>query len=196
MRLGASDERRFTLRLTAADAAKFIQQIDMSNVAATGVFDGDLPLVFDEQGGRIEGGLLTSRPPGGNVSYVGALTYKDMGAMANFAFQSLRSLDYRQMRIGVDGALAGEIVTRVRIDGVTQGAGAKQNYFTRQIGKLPIRFNINVRAPFQRLLRSFRSLYDPSYVTDPRELGLVDQGGRPIAPPPSDVQPPVSRKVP
>jgi hypothetical protein len=100
------------------------------------------------------------------------------------------------MRIGVDGALAGEIVTRVRIDGVTQGAGAKQNYFTRQIGKLPIRFNINVRAPFQRLLRSFRSLYDPSYVTDPRELGLVDQDGRPIAPPPSDVQPPVSRKVP
>ena len=196
MRLGASDERRFTLRLTAADAAKFIQQIDMSNVAATGVFDGDLPLIFDEQGGRIEGGLLTSRAPGGNVSYVGALTYKDMGAMANFAFQSLRSLDYRQMRIGVDGALAGEIVTRVRIDGVTQGAGAKQNYFTRQIGKLPIRFNINVRAPFQRLLRSFRSLYDPSYVTDPRELGLVDQDGRPIAPPPSDVQPPVSRKVP
>jgi len=196
MRLGASDERRFTLRLTAADAAKFIQQIDMSNVAATGVFDGDLPLVFDEQGGRIEGGLLTSRPPGGNVSYVGALTYKDMGAMANFAFQSLRSLDYRQMGIGVDGALAGEIVTRVRIDGVTQGAGAKQNYFTRQIGKLPIRFNINVRAPFQRLLRSFRSLYDPAYVTDPRELGLVDQDGRPIAPAPSDVQPPVSRKVP
>lgn len=199
MRLGASDQRRFTLRLTAADAAKFIQQIDMSNVAATGVFDGDLPLVFDEQGGRIEGGLLVSRPPGGNVSYVGALTYKDMGAMANFAFQSLRSLDYRQMRIGVDGALAGEIVTRVRIDGVTQGAGAKRSYFTRQIGRLPIRFNINVRAPFQRLLRSFRSLYDPSYVIDPRELGLVDKDGRPISPPapvPSDIQPSGSRKVP
>ncbi len=196
MRLGASDERRFTLRLIGADAARFVQQIDMSNVAATGLFDGDLPLIFDEQGGRIEGGQLTSRLPGGNVSYVGALTYKDMGAMANFAFQSLRSLDYRQMRIGVDGSLAGEIVTRVRIDGVTQGAGAKQNYFTRQIGKLPVRFNINVRAPFQRLLRSFRSLYDPTYVSDPRELGLVDKDGRPIAPPPSDVQPPVSRKVP
>ncbi len=202
MRLGASDERRFTLRLTAADAAQFVQQIEMSNIAATGVFDGDLPLVFDEQGGRIEGGLLISRPPGGNVSYVGALTYKDLGAMANFAFQSLRSLDYRQMQIGMDGDLAGEIVTRVRIDGVTQGAGAKRNFVTRRIGKLPIRFNINVRAPFQRLLHSFRSLYDPNYVADPRELGLVDKDGRPIAqpvapvPPSPDVQPPVSRKVP
>lgn len=202
MRLGASDERRFTLRLTAADAAQFVQQIDMSNVAAKGVFDGDLPLVFDEEGGRIEGGMLVSRTPGGNVSYVGALTYKDMGAMANFAFQSLRSLDFQRMQIGVEGELDGEIVTRVRIDGVTQGIGAKRNYFTRQIGKLPIRFNINVRAPFQRLLRSFRSLYDPTYVTDPRELGLVDQDGRPIVQPstvptaPSNVQPPVSRKVP
>ena len=202
MRLGASDERRFTLRLTAADAAKFVQQIEMSNVAARGVFDGDLPLVFDEQGGRIEGGLLVSRPPGGSVAYVGALTYKDMGAMANFAFQSLRSLDYRQMRIGMDGELDGEIFTRVRIDGVTQGAGARQNYFTRQIGKLPIRFNINVRAPFQRLLYSFRSLYDPAYVRDPRELGLVDKDGKPIDQPaaqtplPPDIQPPVSRKVP
>ncbi len=202
MKLGASDERRFTLRLTAADAAQFVQQIEMSNISATGVFDGDLPLVFDEQGGRIEGGLLVSRPPGGNVSYVGALTYKDMGAMANFAFQSLRSLDFRKMQIGIEGDLDGEIVTRVRIDGVTQGLGAKQNYFTRQIGKLPIRFNINVRAPFQRLLHSFRSLYDPTYVRDPRELGLVDKDGKPIeqpaipAPLPPDIQPPVSRKVP
>lgn len=202
MRLGVADERRFTLRLVGADAARFVQQLDMSNIAASGIFDGDLPLIFDEQGGRIEGGLLVSRPPGGNVSYVGALTYKDMGAMANFAFQSLRSLDYRRMQIGMDGELDGEIVTRVRIDGVTQGAGTKRNFLTREIGKLPIRFNINVRAPFQRLIHSFRSLYDPAYLRDPRELGLVDKDGNPTvqsaqpAIPPSGVQPSDSRKVP
>ncbi|MEY4238720.1 MAG: hypothetical protein RL339_1321, partial [Pseudomonadota bacterium] len=202
MKLGAAEERRFTLKVVAANAAQFIQQLDMSNLAANGVFDGELPLVFDEQGGRIEGGLLISRPPGGNVSYVGALTYKDMGAMANFAFQALRSLDFKRMQIGLDGELDGEIVTRVRIDGVAQGQGAKRNFVTRQLGKLPIRFNINVRAPFQRLLHSFRSLYDPNYVRDPRELGLVDQDGRPIEQPaispplPPDIQPPVSRKVP
>lgn len=122
--------------------------------------------------------------------------------MANFAFQSLRSLDYRRMQIGMDGELDGEIVTRVRIDGVTQGAGTKRNLLTREIGKLPIRFNINVRAPFQRLIHSFRSLYDPAYLRDPRELGLVDKDGNPTvqsaqpAIPPSGVQPSDSRKVP
>jgi len=202
MRLGAADERRFTLRLDGADAARFVQQLDMSNIAATGIFDGDLPLIFDEQGGRIERGMLISRAPGGNVSYVGALTYKDMGAMANFAFQSLRSLNYRQMQIGMEGHLDGEIVTRVQIDGVTQGVGAKRNFLTREIGKLPIRFNINVRAPFQRLLHSFRSLYDPTYVRDPRDLGLVDKDGKPILQPdlpgakPPGVQPSDSRKAP
>lgn len=200
--LGAAEQRRFTLKVVGADAAQFVQQLEMSNMAARGVFDGELPLVFDEDGGRIEGGLLVARAPGGNLSYIGALTYKDMGAMANFAFQSLRSLDFKGMTIGLDGELDGEIFTRLRIDGVTQGEGAKRNFVTREVGRLPIRFNINIRAPFQRLLHSFRSLYDPTYVRDPRELGLVDKDGKPITQPvippplPPDIQPPDSRKVP
>lgn len=202
MKLGSVDERRFTLKVVGADAAQFVQQLEMSNIAAKGVFDGELPLVFDENGGRIENGLLTSRAPGGNVSYIGALTYEDMGAMANFAFQSLRSLDFKRMEIGLGGQLDGEIFTQVRIDGVTQGEGARRNFITRQVGRLPIRFNINIRAPFQRMLNSFRSLYDPSAVRDPRALGLIDEQGRPIQQPrlpkptPPDIQPPDSRKVP
>lgn len=202
MKLGAAEQRRFTLKVVGADAAQFVQQLEMSNLAARGVFDGELPLVFDEDGGRIEGGLLTARAPGGNLSYIGALTYKDMGAMANFAFQSLRSLDFKGMTIGLEGELDGEIFTRLRIDGVTQGEGAKRNFVTRQVARLPIRFNINIRAPFQRMLHSFRSLYDPSYVRDPRELGLIDSSGKPIAEPtipaplPPVIQPPDSRKVP
>ncbi len=202
MKLGAAEQRRFTLKVVGADAAQFVQQLDMSNMSARGVFDGELPLVFDEDGGRIEGGLLVARAPGGNLSYIGALTYKDMGTMANFAFQSLRSLDFKGMEIGLDGELDGEIFTRLRIDGVTQGEGAKRNFVTRQVARLPIRFNINIRAPFQRMLHSFRSLYDPSFVRDPRDVGLIDSAGRPVVQPqlpqptPPDIQPPVSRKVP
>lgn len=202
MKLGAADMRRFTLKVVGADAAQFVQQLELSNIAARGVFDGELPLVFDENGGRIEGGQLVSRPPGGNLSYVGELTYKDMGAMANFAFQSLRSLDFRRMEINLGGDLDGEIFSQLRIDGVSQGEGARRNFITRQVGRLPIRFNINIRAPFQGLLGSFRSLYDPSYVRDPRDLGLVDAQGRPIERPaippplPPDIQPPASRNSP
>ncbi len=200
MVLGAAEVRRYLLTVEGMNAAKFVARMELSNIAATGVFDGNLPLVFDQNGGRIEAGLLTSRAPGGNVSYVGTLTYKNLGAFANFAFDALKSLDYRQMRIALDGALEGEIVTRIKFDGVKQGAGAKRNFATRQIANLPIQFNVNLRAPFFKLVGSFRSLYDPSYVADPRGLGLIDKHGRPVAPvkpepaPSPPIQPPVSEK--
>ena len=198
--LGEAETRRFTLRIDGLDAAKFVSRMDMGNINATGTFDGVLPLVFDENGGRIAGGSLVSRVPGGNVSYVGALTYKDLSPMANFAFDALRSIDYRQMRIGMDGPLEGEIVTRVSFDGIRQGASARRNFITNRIAKLPIKFNVNLRAPFFKLVSSFRSLYDPGYVLDPRTLGLVGSDGkalpavpRPATPP---VQPPVSGTTP
>jgi hypothetical protein len=151
--------------------------------------------VFDADGnGQLIGGLLLSRPPGGNVSYIGQLTYEDLGAVANFAFDALRSLDYRQMRIMLDGDLTGEIITRVRLDGVSQGATAEQNFLTREIAALPIRVDVNVRAPFYSLLGSVRALYDPSAIRDPRDLGLIDQQGNVIrreadGPPPEPVVP-------
>ena len=200
MVLGVAEVRRYVLTVEGMNAAKFVQRMELSNISASGIFDGKLPLVFDENGGRIEGGFLTSRAPGGNVSYVGELSYKNLGTFANFAFDALKSLDYRQMRIGLDGALEGEIVTRVKFDGVKQGAGAKRNFATRQLANLPIQFNVNIRAPFFKLIGSFRSLYDPRYVADPRALGLIDKDGRPIAPKPAapaappapPIQPPVS----
>ncbi len=197
MVLGEAETRRFTLRIDGLDAAKFVARVEMGNVNASGIFDGVLPLVFDENGGRIEGGLLASRPPGGNVSYVGALTYKDLSTMANFAFDALRSIDYRQMRIGMDGPLEGEIVTRVSFDGIRQGAGARRNFITNRIAKLPIKFNVNLRAPFFKLVSSFKSLYNPEYVLDPRTLGLMGADGKALpVPVPPPVQPPVSGTTP
>ena len=136
--------------------------------------------MFDQEGGRIEGGLLLSRPPGGNLSYVGDLTYEDLSTMANFAFDALRSIDYSQMRIAMDGDLTGEIVTRVRFDGVKQGAGAKRNFITERFANLPIRFNINIKAPFYKLITTVKTMYDPAYIRDPRDLGLLDARGNVI----------------
>ncbi|WP_095011332.1 YdbH domain-containing protein [Tsuneonella mangrovi] len=180
LKLGISEERHYVFEITGLDAAKFVQHWNFQNLAATGTFDGTLPITFDQDGnGRIESGLLIARAPGGNVSYLGDLTYKDKGAIANFAFNALKSLDYKQMSIGMDGPLTGEIVTKVRFDGVTQGAGAKRNFVTRQLAKLPIRFNVNIAAPFYKLIGSLRSMYDPTAVRDPRDLGLLDANGKP-----------------
>jgi hypothetical protein len=98
------------------------------------------------------------------------------------------------MTVDMNGNLAGEIVTHVNFEGVKQGAGAKQNIITREVAKLPIRFVINIRAAFRDLLTNLRSLYDPTMVKDPRELGLLDAQGRVIqreanGPPPSPVTP-------
>jgi hypothetical protein len=178
--IGATEARRFVLEIEGLEAALFIQRMELANISATGVFDGTMPLVFDENGGRIEGGLLLSRPPGGNLSYIGDLTYEDLSTMANFAFDALKSIDYTQMRIAMDGDLTGEIVTRVRFDGVKQGTGAKRNFITQRFANLPIRFNINIKAPFYKLITTVKTMYDPAYIRDPRELGLLDARGNVI----------------
>lgn len=180
LRLGVAEDRRYTLTIVGLDASRFLERMDLGNLSATGVFDGQLPLVFTSQGGRIVGGTLTSRAPGGNVAYVGTLSYENLGAMANFAFEALKSLDYRTMLIGMEGDLEGEVVTRVRFDGVKQGLGTRRNFITRQVASLPIQFNVNVRAPFYQLISSAKAMYDPAYIKDPRTLGLVDDSGRPL----------------
>lgn len=208
IRFGEAEVRRYVLEMEGLDAALFVQRMELNNLSATGTFDGTIPIVFNELGnGHVEGGLLISRPPGGNVSYVGDLTYEDLSPMANFAFDTLRSLDYRQMRVMMDGPLTGEIVTRVRFDGVRQGEGTGESFAarlaSRAVSGLPVRFDVNVRAPFYTLLGSVRALYDPAAIRDPRDLGLLDNQGNVIRretdgePDPADVipeQPAIQRR--
>lgn len=107
--------------------------------------------------------------------------------MANFAFDTLKSLDYRELTIGMDGAIAGEIVTRAQLKGVRQGDGARRSFLTRSVANLPIQFNVNLRAPFFQIISSFKAFYDPSYLRDPMSLGLLGKDGKPQAVPPNPV---------
>jgi len=176
--IGASEERRYIFEIVGLEAAQFVAEMELENLSATGKFDGTIPIVFDANGnGRIDTGVLISREPGGNISYVGELTYEDLSPIANFAFDALKSLDYRQMRVVMEGPLTGEIVTRVRFDGVSQGEGASSNFITKRLAALPLQFRINIRAQFYQLLTSMKALYDPSAVRDPRELGLLSDDG-------------------
>jgi hypothetical protein len=175
------EERRYVFEIVGLDAATFVAQMDLTNLGATGVFDGTVPIIFDKDGnGRIEGGLLLSRAPGGNIAYIGELTYENLGAMGNYAFQALRSLDYRQISIGLNGRLSGEIITNFQFDGVQQGSGTTQNFVTRRLAKLPIRFKVNVRSEnFYELATMVRSFWDADYLGNPVDKGLLStQGGR------------------
>ncbi|AOL95109.1 Dicarboxylate transport [Porphyrobacter sp. LM 6] len=198
------EERHYVFEITGLDAATFVTQMELTNLSATGVFDGTVPIVFDKDGnGRIEGGLLLSRAGGGNVAYIGELTYEDLGTMGNYAFEALRSLDYRQMSVGLSGDLAGEIITNFDFDGVRQGAGTSQNFVTRRLAKLPIRFKVNVRSEnFYELATMVRSFWDADYLGNPVDKGLLKaENGRfvPVRrnpPPDQSVQPPESESQP
>lgn len=186
------EERRYVFEITGLDAATFVAQMELSNLSATGVFDGTVPIVFDANGnGRIQGGLLTARPGGGNVAYLGELSYENLGTMGNYAFSALRSLDYRQMNVTLDGELAGEIITSFNFDGIRQGAGTSQNFVTRRLAKLPIQFRINVRSEsFSQLALIARGLSDPATWLDLFEESKVrEQVNRLKAARPGNLQP-------
>ncbi len=157
-----SEERAYVFQMDGLDSASFVAQMELANFSATGKFDGAVPIIFDKDGnGRIEGSVLTAQPPGGNVSYVGALTYEDMGFVSNFAFNMLKSIDYTGMKVAIDGPLSGILATKLEIDGVQQGTGASRNILTREIAKLPVKLNVNVNAPLQELFAVLRPVYLP-----------------------------------
>ena len=191
-----SAARRMTFRIDGAATDQFLEQFDFKNLSATGVFDGELPMIFDVQGGRIEGGRLAVRQGGGSLAYVGDLSQKDLGLWGNIAFQALKSLRYRNLTIGMNGPLAGEMVTEVRFAGVTQGQGAKSNFLVRRLQKLPFVFNIRIKAPFRGLLDSAQSFYDPSRLIQRNLPALLERQQQRKTIQPAPIQPPASGIVP
>ena len=174
-------QRHLTFRVKGLDAAAFVQQLAFPNISATGVFDGSLPMIFDQSGGRIVQGMLVARRGGGTLAYVGELSNAQLGSMGKLAFDALKAIRYSSLAIGLDGRLDGEIVSSVTFDGVRQETG-ETTMVARMIRNLPFRFNIRIRAPFRGLMGSARAFVDPSV--------LLQNGVPPAAAPPT---PPAAR---
>lgn len=164
--------RRLTFDVSNVDAALFLQRFEFENISATGIFDGVLPTVFDQDGGRVEGGTLVSRS-GGSLAYVGELSTRDLGTYANLAFGALKSLRYNSLAIRMNGAIDGEMLTEVDFTGLSQGEGATRNFLTRAVESLPFTFSIRINAPFRQLLTSARGLYDPTTLIEQNLPALV-----------------------
>ena len=191
----AANARRLSFDIVGVDAAVFLQSFGFENINATGVFDGTLPVEFDGLGGRIVNGRIDSRAGGGTLAYVGELSNRNLGVIANFAFGALRSLKYDDLTIILNGDLDGEMVTDIRFGGVGQGEGATRNFLTNQVAKLPLIFNVKIRAPFRQLLTSAKGFYDPSLLIEQNLPALIraqeDAAKAKIVP----VQPPESEPM-
>jgi hypothetical protein len=153
-------ERRLTFRVKSVNAAAFVQQLEFPNISATGTFDGELPMIFDDNGGRIEKGYIAARG-GGTLAYVGELSSAQLGTMGKLAFDALKAIRYSALDISLDGRLDGEMVSNVRFTGIRE-ATPEQSLVARLIRNLPFRFNIAIRAPFRGLVGTARAYIDPS----------------------------------
>jgi hypothetical protein len=179
-------QRHLTFRVKGLDAAAFVQQLAFPNISATGIFDGSLPMIFDQSGGRIVGGEIVARRGGGTLAYVGELSNAQLGQMGKLAFDALKAIRYSSLSIGLDGRLDGEIVSSVKFDGIRQATG-DSGIAARLIRNLPFRFNITIRAPFRGLMGSARAFVDPSV--------LLQNGVPTPTPPPAAIQPAESEPV-
>lgn len=185
MDFDAKGARNLIFRVTGLDAGAFINTMELKNISATGTYDGLLPMIFDASGGRIAGGILVARQEGmpplvvenaqnltvscdpvrqaGTLSYVGDVSNANMGTYGKMAFDALKRLRYRCLTILLDGALDGEFVTRIAINGINQGTDeSRRSFIARKFLGIPFLFNVRIEAPFRGLLNTYQSFVDPS----------------------------------
>jgi hypothetical protein len=157
--------KRLTFEVVGLDAHTFVQTLGFKELDASGTFDGVLPMIFDESGGRIVGGRLDSRPGGGELAYNGVVNKADLGTMGNIAFNALRDLRFKSMIIRLDGDLAGEFTSRLAIDGVGIGqTNSTQRIIRSLLAKIPLRLNVTIAGPFRALIATAKSVSDPRQV--------------------------------
>jgi translocation and assembly module TamB len=163
--------RYLTFDIVGLDAAKFVNKLEFANINATGTFDGTLPMVFDQDGGRIVGGTLVSRERGGTVAYVGQVSNANLGIWGGIAFDALKSIAYQRMTINLTGEIDGEMISQIRFAGVSRGTiqpvatgliARVGGQLATELQRIPFIFNIQIRAPFRGLIAMTRSFDDPS----------------------------------
>jgi hypothetical protein len=165
LNFGHPAPKRLTFEVVGLDAHTFVQSLGFKELDATGTFDGVLPMIFDEAGGRIVGGRLDSRAPGGSLLYNGVVNKADLGTMGNIAFNALRDLRFKSMIIRLDGDLAGEFAARLAIDGAGIGqSNSTQRFIRSLLAKIPMRLNVNITGPFRALIATAKSFNDPRQV--------------------------------
>lgn len=158
-------DRAFTMRVIGLDAARFVETLKFENYAMTGLFDGVLPIMLSQDGSRIVGGRLASRPPGGTLAYVGGVGDNLPGA-ARLAFDALKAMRYQSLTLGIDGDLDGELVTSLAFSGESQQPVRAGGMLPAFAPGVPFRFNVAITAPFRRLLGTAAGLSDARPLID------------------------------
>ncbi len=166
LNFGSPSAKRLTFELQGFDAKMFVDSLGFQGLELTGTFDGVLPMIFDENGGRIVGGRLDSRPPGGELHYTGT---KPAGLAPGIAFDLFSDIRYKSMIVRLNGDLAGEFATRMTIEGPSLGPthGFVAGLVHKVFSQIPLRLNVNINGPFRALIQMAKAFKDPTQVIAP-----------------------------
>jgi hypothetical protein len=166
LNFGSPSAKRLTFELQGFDAKQFVDSLGFQSIELTGTFDGFLPMIFDENGGRIVGGRLDSRPPGGVLKYSGT---KPGGTAAGIAFDLFSNVRYKSMTVRLNGDLAGEFATQMTIEGPSLGPshGLVAGLVHQVFSKIPLRLNLNINGPFRALIQMAKAFKDPTQAIAP-----------------------------
>jgi hypothetical protein len=167
LNLGKPSAKRLTFEVVGFNAKMFIDSLGFQGLEITGIFDGVLPMIFDDNGGRIVGGRLESRLPGGEFRYTG--TKPNAGMAAGLAFDLLSNIRYRNMVISLNGDLAGEFASNFEINEVSLSnkGGFVANLARRALSKVPLKVNLNIKGPFRALIQTAKAFKDPTVIIQP-----------------------------
>jgi translocation and assembly module TamB len=166
LNFGSPSAKRLTFELQGFDAKQFVDSLGFQGLEITGTFDGVLPMIFDESGGRIVGGRLDSRPPGGELHYTGT---RPAGLAPGIAFDLFSDIRYKSMIVRLNGDLAGEFATKLTIEGPALGPthGFVAGLVHKVFAQIPLRLNVNINGPFRALIQMAKGFKDPTEVIAP-----------------------------
>lgn len=147
---GEADQRG-SLLARGIDLEVLVAMTETPGLAATGVLDGRLSLIFAraDRSVIVDNSFLRARDPGGLISYVSEAT-ETLGASGGqateIAFTALREFEYDSMEVVLEGNLAGSMTATLSAHGSSPALPAP--FRGREIN-----LNVPITAEFANLLR-------------------------------------------
>lgn len=138
----------FNIELNRIQLSQLAALEPSSDIKATGVLDGLLPINLTPEGPQVPAGSLFARDPGGNVRYQNqtADALAQSGQSMNMAMQLLNDFNYNKLQIGVSYEPSGLSVLDLQFQ------GRNPDFFN---GK-PTHLNVNLEYNLLNLLESLR----------------------------------------
>jgi hypothetical protein len=162
--LGA-EQQPFTVEVSGVSLGLLLEQLELADLSGSGLLSGALPLVFDGESFRVEGGALAADEPG-VVRYApagAAAAGLGVGGDLEVLVGALEELHYDKLRLELDGVLSGDVRLRAEI------RGRNPHYE----GGRPVELNLSLEANLPALLRGGRSVTRVPEVIERRLQGRV-----------------------